>query len=141
MSLVRIYPTFTVPFCTWLLMGFFKSLPWEVEESAMVDGGSRFGAIARMVLHLSKPGLLTVVIFTLTLMIQEFVYFASFDHTRLEAPSQLIAMRRAVSWRLAVSRVKPFSEPAVDRYQQLPRLGPLALLLPEPAQTHGRAQL
>jgi multiple sugar transport system permease protein len=77
-SLVLIYPTFTVPFCTWLLMGFFKSLPWEVEESAMVDGSSRFGAIVRMVLPLSTPGLLTVVIFTLTLVIQEFVYSLTF---------------------------------------------------------------
>ena len=77
-SLVLIYPTFTVPFCTWLLMGFFKSLPREVEESAMVDGCSRFGAIIRMVLPLSMPGLLTVVIFALTLVIQEFVYSLTF---------------------------------------------------------------
>ena len=77
-SLVLIYPTFTVPFCTWLLMGFFKSLPKEVEESAMVDGCSRVGAIWRMVLPLSVPGLLTVVIFAFTLVIQEFVYSLTF---------------------------------------------------------------
>jgi multiple sugar transport system permease protein len=77
-SLVIIYPTFTVPFCTWLLMGFFKSLPKEVEESAMVDGCGRIGAIWRMVLPLSIPGLLTVVIFALTLVIQEFVYSLTF---------------------------------------------------------------
>jgi multiple sugar transport system permease protein len=77
-SLVLVYPTFTVPFCTWLLMGFFKSLPKEVEESAMVDGCSRLGAIWRMVLPLSVPGLLTVVIFALTLVIQEFVYSLTF---------------------------------------------------------------
>src|SRR5262252_1337265 len=77
-SLVIVYPTFTVPFCTWLLMGFFKSLPREVEESAMVDGCSRLGAIWRMVLPLSIPGLLTVVIFALTLAIQEFVYSLTF---------------------------------------------------------------
>jgi len=77
-SLVLIYPTFTVPFCTWLLMGFFKSLPKEVEESAMVDGCSRVGAIWRMVLPLSVPGLLTVVIFALTLVFQEFVYSLTF---------------------------------------------------------------
>jgi multiple sugar transport system permease protein len=77
-ALVVIYPTFTVPFCTWLLMGFFKSLPKEVEESAMVDGCSRVGAIWRMVLPLSVPGLLTVVIFALTLVIQEFVYSLTF---------------------------------------------------------------
>lgn len=77
-SLVLIYPTFTVPFCTWLLMGFFKSLPKEVEESAMVDGCSRPGAIWRIVLPLSLPGLLTAVIFALTLVIQEFVYSLTF---------------------------------------------------------------
>ncbi len=77
-ALVLIYPTFTVPFCTWLLMGFFKSLPKEVEESAMVDGCSRVGAIWRMVLPLSIPGILTVVIFALTLVIQEFVYSLTF---------------------------------------------------------------
>src|SRR4030095_13888974 len=77
-SLVIIYPTFTIPFCTWLLMGFFKTLPREVEESAMVDGCTRLGAIWRMVLPLSVPGLLTVVIFALTLAIQEFVYSLTF---------------------------------------------------------------
>ena len=77
-SLVLFYPTFTVPFCTWLLMGFFKSLPKEVEESAMVDGCSRVGAIRRVVLPLAVPGLLTVVIFAMTLVIQEFVYSLTF---------------------------------------------------------------
>jgi multiple sugar transport system permease protein len=77
-ALVLIYPTFTVPFCTWLLMGFFKTLPKEVEESAMVDGCSRLGAITRVVLPLAVPGLLTIVIFALTLTIQEFVYSLTF---------------------------------------------------------------
>ena len=77
-ALILIYPIFTVPFCTWLLMGFFKTLPKEVEESAMVDGCSRVEAIWRMVLPLSVPGILTVVIFALTLVIQEFVYGLTF---------------------------------------------------------------
>jgi len=77
-ALVLIYPTFTVPFCTWLLMGFFKTLPKEVEESAMVDGCGRLGAIWRIVLPLAVPGLLTIVIFALTLTIQEFVYSLTF---------------------------------------------------------------
>jgi multiple sugar transport system permease protein len=77
-SLIIIYPTFTVPFCTWLLMGFFKGLPKEIEESAMVDGCSRAGAVWRIVLPLAVPGLLTVVIFALTLVIQEFVYSLTF---------------------------------------------------------------
>jgi len=78
LALVLVYPTFTVPFCTWLLMGFFKSLPREVEESAMVDGCGRMGAIWRIVLPLSLPGVLTVVIFAMTLVIQEFVYSLTF---------------------------------------------------------------
>src|SRR5438094_1850887 len=77
-ALVLLYPTFTAPFCTWLLMGFFKGLPKEIEESAMVDGCSRAGAIWRIVLPLAVPGLLTVVIFALTLVIQEFVYSLTF---------------------------------------------------------------
>ena len=77
-ALILIYPTFTVPFCTWLLMGFFKTLPKEVEESAMVDGCSRLNAIRRVVLPLAMPGLLTIVIFALTLTIQEFVYSLTF---------------------------------------------------------------
>jgi multiple sugar transport system permease protein len=77
-ALILTYPTFTVPFCTWLLMGFFKTLPKEVEESAMVDGCSRLGAIGRVVLPLAMPGLLTIVIFALTLTIQEFVYSLTF---------------------------------------------------------------
>ena len=75
---VRFYTTFTVPVCTWLLMGFLKTLPKEVEESAMVDGCSRLGAVGRVVLPLAVPGLLTVVIFALTLTIQEFVYSLTF---------------------------------------------------------------
>jgi multiple sugar transport system permease protein len=77
-ALVLIYPTFTVPFCTWLLMGFLKTLPKEIEESAMVDGCSRMSAIVRVVLPLAVPGLLTAVIFALTLTIQEFVYSLTF---------------------------------------------------------------
>ena len=77
-SLVLVYPTFTIPFCTWLLMGFFKSLPREIEEAAIVDGCSLFGAFVKMVIPLSLPAILTVVIFTFTLTLQEFVYALTF---------------------------------------------------------------
>jgi multiple sugar transport system permease protein len=77
-ALVLIYPTFTIPFCTWLLMGFFKSIPRDIEEQAMIDGHSRLAAIIRTVLPLSVPGLLTVVIFSFTLAMQEFVYALTF---------------------------------------------------------------
>lgn len=77
-ALVLIYPTFTIPFCTWLLMGFFKTVPRDIEEQAMIDGHSRFGAFIKTVLPLSLPGLLTVVIFAFTLVLQEFVYALTF---------------------------------------------------------------
>jgi multiple sugar transport system permease protein len=77
-ALVLVYPSFTIPFCTWLLMGFFKSIPHELEEAAMVDGCTRLGALRRVVLPISVAGLLTVVIFAFTLSMQEFVYALTF---------------------------------------------------------------
>ncbi|MCI0370339.1 MAG: carbohydrate ABC transporter permease [candidate division NC10 bacterium] len=77
-SLVLVYPSFTVPFCTWLLMGFFKSIPRDLEEAAMIDGYSRFGAFVKVVIPISIAGILTVVIFSFTLVMQEFVYALTF---------------------------------------------------------------
>ncbi len=77
-SLILIYPTFTIPFCTWLLMAFFKSIPRDIEEQAMVDGCSRFGAMVRIILPLSTSGLLTVVVFAFTLSMHEFIYALAF---------------------------------------------------------------
>lgn len=77
-SLVLVYPSFTVPFCTWLLMGFFKAIPRDLEEAAMVDGHSRFGAFAKVVIPVSSAGVLTVIIFTFTLVTQEFIYGLTF---------------------------------------------------------------
>jgi multiple sugar transport system permease protein len=77
-SLILVYPTFTVPFCTWLLMGFFKAIPVEIEEQAMVDGLSRIGVLLRVVLPVSVSGLLTVVVFSFTLSMHEFIYALTF---------------------------------------------------------------
>lgn len=77
-SLVLVYPSFTIPFCTWLMMGFFKTIPRDLEEAAMIDGYSRLGAFVKVVLPISIAGILTVVIFTLTLVMQEFVYALTF---------------------------------------------------------------
>jgi multiple sugar transport system permease protein len=77
-SLVLVYPSFTIPFCTWLLMGFFKAIPRDLEEAAMIDGCSRFGAFLRVVIPISIAGVLTVVIFAFTLVTQEFVYAMTF---------------------------------------------------------------
>jgi multiple sugar transport system permease protein len=77
-SLVLVYPSFTVPFCTWLMMGFFKAVPHDVEEAAMMDGLSHFGAFLKVVVPLSSAGIMTVIIFTLTLVMQEFIYALTF---------------------------------------------------------------
>lgn len=77
-SLVVTYPSFTVPFSIWLLMGFFKTIPRDLEDAAMVDGLTRFGAFLKLVVPISISGILTVVIFTFTLVTQEFVYALTF---------------------------------------------------------------
>lgn len=77
-ALVVTYPSFTVPFSIWLLMGFFKSIPPELEDAAMVDGLTRFGAFVKLVIPISLSGILTVVIFSFTLVTQEFVYALTF---------------------------------------------------------------
>ena len=77
-ALIVIYPSFTIPFAVWLMMGFFKSIPQELEDAALIDGCSRFGAFVRIVLPISVPGILTVVIFTFSLVINEFLYAITF---------------------------------------------------------------
>jgi len=77
-SLVVVYPTFTIPFCTWLLMGFFKTVPFEIEEAAMVDGCGQLGALLRVVLPVSWPGVITAMIFSFTLSMQDFLYSLAF---------------------------------------------------------------
>jgi len=77
-ALVVVYPTFTIPFCVWLLMGFFKSIPKDIEEAAMVDGCSRARAIVQIIMPISLAGILSAVIFAFTLTIQEFTYALTF---------------------------------------------------------------
>jgi multiple sugar transport system permease protein len=77
-ALIVVYPSFTIPFAIWLLMGFFKTIPQELEDAARIDGCSRFGALVRIVFPISIPGILTVVIFTFSLVINEFVYAITF---------------------------------------------------------------
>ena len=77
-ALILIYPTITIPFCTWLVMGFLRSVPWDIEEQAMIDGYSRLAVIVKVVPRLIVPGILTVVVFTFTLVMQEFVYALTF---------------------------------------------------------------
>jgi multiple sugar transport system permease protein len=77
-SLILIYPTFTIPFCTWLLMGFFKTIPRDIEEQAMIDGLSRVGAMFKVVFPLAISGILTIVVFAFTLTMHEFIYALTF---------------------------------------------------------------
>ena len=77
-SLVLVYPTFTIPLSTWLLNGFFKSVPRDIEEQAQVDGYSRLQAVTRTVLPLVLPGIFTVVVFAFTLSMHEFIYALAF---------------------------------------------------------------
>lgn len=77
-SLVLVYPSFTIPFAIWLLMGFFKTIPQELEDAARVDGCSRLSTIVRIVFPISLPGILTVIIFTFSLVVNEFVYAITF---------------------------------------------------------------
>jgi multiple sugar transport system permease protein len=77
-SVVLVYPSMTIPFSIWLLMAFFKSIPRELEDAAMVDGLTRFDAFLKVVVPISVSGILTVVIFTFTLVTQEFVYALTF---------------------------------------------------------------
>jgi multiple sugar transport system permease protein len=85
-ALVVLYPTFTIPFCTWLLMGFIKTLPREVEEQAMVDGCSRIGAMLRIVMPLALPGILTVIVFAFMLTMHEFIYALAFVSASSQKP-------------------------------------------------------
>jgi multiple sugar transport system permease protein len=77
-SLIVVYPTMTIPFSTWLLMGFFKSIPRELEEAALVDGYSRLAAFRRVILPLSMSGITAVIVFTFTLTLHEFIYALTF---------------------------------------------------------------
>ncbi len=73
-----IYPTITVPVSVWLLIGFLKTIPKDIEEQAMVDGYSRVGAMVRVVAPLLLPGLVAVVVFAFTLTASEFIYALAF---------------------------------------------------------------
>jgi multiple sugar transport system permease protein len=74
LSLILAYPTFLVPFCTWLLMGYFRSIPYELEECALIDGASRLQILTKIVLPLAVPGLISAGIFAFTLSWNEYLY-------------------------------------------------------------------
>ncbi len=78
MALILTYPTFLIPFCTWLLMGYFRSIPFELEECALIDGASRLQILTKIILPLSIPGLISAGIFAFTLSWNEYIYALTF---------------------------------------------------------------
>jgi multiple sugar transport system permease protein len=78
LALIFTYPTFLIPFCTWLLMGYFRSIPYELEECALVDGATRWQILIRILLPLAVPGLISAGIFAFTLSWNEFIYALTF---------------------------------------------------------------
>jgi multiple sugar transport system permease protein len=77
-ALILTYPTFLIPFCTWLLMGYFRSIPYELEECALIDGATRWQILTRIMLPLAVPGLISAGIFAFTLSWNEFIYALTF---------------------------------------------------------------
>ncbi len=77
-ALILTYPTILIPFCTWLLMGYFKSIPFELEECALIDGATRWQILTKIILPLAVPGLISASIFGLTLCWNEFIYALTF---------------------------------------------------------------
>jgi multiple sugar transport system permease protein len=88
-ALIVVYPTFTIPFCTWLMMGFFKTIPFEIEEAALIDGCHRLDAIRRVVLPLSRAGMFSIIMFAFTLAFQDFIYALTFISTKENKPVTL----------------------------------------------------
>jgi multiple sugar transport system permease protein len=78
LALILVYPTFLIPFCTWLLIGYFKSIPYELEECALIDGATRLQILRRITLPLAVPGIISAGIFSFTLSWNEFIYALAF---------------------------------------------------------------
>jgi multiple sugar transport system permease protein len=77
-ALILTYPTFLIPFCTWLLMGYFRTIPYELEECALIDGATRWQILVKIILPLAVPGLISAGIFAFTLSWNEFIYALTF---------------------------------------------------------------
>lgn len=81
-ALILTYPTILIPFSTWLLMGYFKTIPYELEECALIDGASRWQILTKIILPLAVPGLISAGIFCLTLCWNEFIYALTFINSQ-----------------------------------------------------------
>ena len=110
LALILTYPTFLMPFCTWLLIGYFKSIPYELEECALIDGASRLQILRRITLPLAVPGLISAGIFAFTLSWNEFIYALAFiqidrEEDRAGGDPDRTGDRRRLSVGLADGRV------------------------------------
>ena len=94
-SLVVTYPTFLVPFCTWLLIGYFRTVPKEVEECALVDGCTRIQALWHIILPIAVPGLVCAALFAFTLSWNEFIYALTFTSSSEEITASVGEIGRA----------------------------------------------
>ena len=104
MALILVYPTFLVPFCTWLLIGYFKSIPYELEECALVDGATRLQILRRITLPLAVPGLISAGIFSFTLSWNEFIYALAFIQSSAKDRTRGDPDRARLRRRLSVGR-------------------------------------
>ena len=126
LSLIVVYPTITVPFSAWLLMGFFKSIPPETEEAALCDGYHPYGAFLRVALPLARPGIISVIVFSFTLTLHEFIYALVFI-TRSEwrtlsvgVPSELI-LGDVFFWQPLLASALIVAIPVGPDIQRVPR--------------------
>ena len=109
-ALILTYPTRLIPFASWLLMGYFKTIPKEIEECAMIDGVSRLGGLTKIILPLALPGVLSAGIFSFTLSWNEFLYALIFISELAQAAAQVVA-GRAPSPRRRSGRTSPCGAP------------------------------
>ncbi len=96
-ALILVYPTFLVPFSTWLLIGYFKSIPYEIEECALIDGATRLQILRRITLPLSIPGLISAGIFSFTLSWNEFIYALAFIQSSAQKTVPVAILTELVS--------------------------------------------
>ena len=94
-SLILSYPTFLIPFCTWLMMGYFKSVPKELEECARIDGAARWQAMLYIIIPVAVPGILSAMIFAFTLSWNEFIYALVFLLSRSRRPCPSASSRNS----------------------------------------------
>jgi multiple sugar transport system permease protein len=119
-SLILTYPTFLMPFATWVMMGYFRSIPIELEEAAMIDGSTRLGAFRRITLPLATPGLLSVTLIAFTTAWNEFLFafvFITSDKLKtLPVGLQLLVFGDIYPWGLLMAASLLMAIPVVVIY-------------------------